>query len=56
MWKTFSNGSAFCRRTVLRVGALWLCTYYHGKVEGGVCIYAETIEVASFDSIIVQSR
>lgn len=25
-------------------------------VEGGVCIYAETIEVASFDSIIVQSR
>lgn len=30
----------------------------NGKVEGerGVCIYAETIEVASFDSIIVQSR
>lgn len=30
----------------------------NGKVEGegGVCICAETIEVASFDSIIVQSR
>lgn len=28
----------------------------NGKVEGGVYIYAETIDVASFDSIIVQSR
>lgn len=46
MWKTFSNGSAFCRRTVLRVGALWLSLRItNGKVEGegGVCVYRQRL-------------
>lgn len=36
MWKTFSIGeSAFCRRTVLRVGALWPYVLPVGAAFGG---------------------